>query len=117
MGDGRQSTGRCARVVNHVPNHSIRNGDILGGSIHSHCDRTAAPQRPADPATNAGQAEVVSEHRDSGLSHPPNNCPDLFDLLRTLRAVQQNVMPVRGVEILDGCQNQARVFNLLAKFF
>src|SRR5580704_4348164 len=109
MRNGRHRPRRSGRIVNHVPNRSIWNRQVFGGSIHSHSDRASAPQRAAYAATNAGHAEVVAQNWNAGFAHAANNCSDLFDLLRTLWTIQKNVMPVRGVEILDGGENQARL--------
>ena len=42
-------------------------------------------------------------------------CFDFLDLLRPLRAIEKNVVPMCRVEIFDCCQDQSRVFNLAAK--
>src|ERR1700680_4790299 len=75
----------------------------------------SASERGGYATTNAGQAEVVAQDRNANFSHAADDCFDLFDLLRTLRTIQKNVMPVRGVEILNGGEHQARRFNLPAK--
>ena len=88
--------GGALGIVNHVPDHSVRNRDIVGGAVHADGDGVAASQRCSYATAHAGQAEVVSQHRNAGFTHAANNCFDLFDLLRTLRAVEQNVVPVAG---------------------
>ena len=117
MGNRRQRARRRGRVVHHVPDHSVRNGNIFGGAIHAESDGVSASERGGDAAADTGQAEVVTQHRNARFAHPANNSFDFFDLLRPLRAVEKNVVPVCGIEILDGGQNQSRVFNLAAKCF
>ncbi len=107
--------GRSGRVVDHVPDHSVRNGNIFGGAIHAEGDGVSASERGGYAAADAGQAEVVAQNRNAGFAHAANDCFDLFDLLRALRAVEKNVVPVCGVEIFDRGQDQACVFNLAAK--
>ena len=106
---------RSGRVINHVPDHSVRNRNIFGGAIHSESDGVSASERGGDAAADPGQAEVVAQNWNAGFAHAANDCFNLFDLLRALRAVQKNVVPVCGIEIFDRRQNQAGVFNLAAK--
>ena len=117
MRDRRQRALRRVGVVHHVPDHSVRNGNVFGGAIHAEGDGVSASQGRGHAAADPSQAEVVAQHRDARFAHAANNGFDFFDLLRPLRAVEKNVVPVRGIEILDRRQNQARVFNLAAKIF
>ena len=51
----------AAWVVNHVPDHSIRNGNIFGGPIHAEGDGMSASQRRGNATADPSQAEVVAE--------------------------------------------------------
>ena len=52
-------------------------------------------------------AEVVADGGNTGLTHAADQGLQVFELLLLARAVQQHVVPVRGVEVLYGRQRQA----------
>ena len=58
----------------------------------------------ADSASYPRQAEVVSQHRNSSFTHISNNRLYVFNVLGPARAVEKNVVPMCGIEILDGKQ-------------
>src|ERR1700752_4629004 len=64
---------------------------------------------------NAREAEVVSQAWDAPRSHPANYGLYILDVLRTPRAIEENVMPMSGIEILDRRQHQACFLDFLAK--
>ena len=96
-----QSASGCVAVVDHVPDHAVRDGHVFGGTVHAEGDRVAAPEWGGYAAAYSGQTEVVAEYRNSGFAEAANNGLHFLDLLRTLRTIEQNVVPVRGIEILD----------------
>ena len=57
--------------------------------------------RGSHTTTYPSQTEVVSEHRNTSFAKAANDGLHFLDLLRTLRTVEQNVVPVCGIEILD----------------
>src|SRR5208282_3709381 len=101
MRNRRQSAGRRVAIVNHIPDHPIRDGHVFGGTIHPEGNCAAAPQRRSYTAAYACQTEVVAEYRNAGLAETANDGLHFLDLLRTLRTIEQNIVPVRGVEVLD----------------
>ena len=54
-----------------------------------------------DAPAYASQTEVVTKHRNARFAQAANHGFDVFDLLWTLRTVEQNVVPVRGIDVLD----------------
>jgi hypothetical protein len=111
--DRTQAAWRRIPVINHVPDASVRNR-IVERSIHADGDRAAAPVgstcSPADP----GQAEVVSEDGNPRFAHSPDDGLDVLRVLGTLGAVEKNVIPVSGVEILDRRQHEPGTFDFRA---
>ena len=83
------------------------------------------PSVTAPPATcrcghapaYAAEAEVVTQHRHARLADAANDRFNFFNLLRALRPIQKNVVPVRRVQILDGRKRQPGIFYFLANIF
>ena len=61
----------------------------------------AASQRCRYTAADTGQTEVVAEYRNTSFAEVANNGLHVFDLLWTLRAIEQNIVPVCGIEVFD----------------
>src|ERR1700679_50914 len=97
----------CSRVaiVDHIPDHSIWNRHVFGGTIHSYGDGVTTAKRSGHAAANTGEAEVVAEHWNASVAHAANDGLHFLDLLRTLWTIEQNVVPVRGVKVLDRGQD------------
>ena len=68
--------------------------------------------RPATPA----MLKVVSHDGNPRLTHAPNNRLHILDVLRALWAIQQNVMPMRGIEVLDGFEFKPFGFDVRLNF-
>ena len=115
MGNRGQVAGGCVAVVHHIPDRPIRDRHLFDGTVHPHGDGIAAPQRDAHTAAYARQTEVVTEYRDAGFAKPANDALHLLDLLRTLGTIEQNIVPVRRVDILNRGEDQPRFLNLRAK--
>ena len=80
--------------------------------------RVTACPRPSErshAAADPSQAEVVSQDWNARFPHASNDRLNLFDLLRPLRTVEKNIVPVCRIEILNRRQYQSRIFNLAAK--
>lgn len=60
-----------------------------------------------------GRREVVADRRDLSLSHVSDDLLQVFQLLGLPRAVQQDIVPLRGIEIFDGRKRQAVLGNTL----
>ena len=117
VGDRRYIPGRRLAVIDHVPDRSVRNGHFFGGTIHSQCYRASTTERSSDASAHPRQTEVVAEHWNSRFAEAANDGLNFFDLLRALRAVKQDIVPVRGVEVFDRRENQPGIFNILAKTY
>jgi hypothetical protein len=61
----------------------------------------AAPQRPRHTAADPRQTEVIAEYRDTGFPKAANDGLHFLDLLGTLWTIEQNIVPVRRIEIFD----------------
>jgi len=116
MGNRGQVAGGCVAVVHHIPDRPIRDRHLFDGTVHPHGDGIAAPAegRSHGPHTPR-QTEVVTEYRDAGFAKPANDALHLLDLLRTLGTIEQNIVPVRRVDILNRGEDQPRFLNLRAK--
>src|SRR5580704_3892009 len=101
MRNRRQNAGWCVAVIDHVPDRAIRNGHVFGGTVHAQSDCMAASQRGSYAAADTGKTEVVPEYWNTGFAETANNGLHVFDLLRALRTVEQNIVPMRGIEVLD----------------
>ena len=92
---------QCARgrvgIVNHVPDHSVRESEHRRQGRPSRAVRAwprprGAVTRPHTPA----RLKLYPSDRNAGFTHAANNGFDFFNLLRALQAVEQNVVPVAG---------------------
>ena len=117
VGNRSQRPGRRVRIVDHVPDRPVRNRHVFRGTIHPQRHRSPATCRCGDSPTHAAEAEVVTQHRHARLADAANDRFDLFNLLRALRPIQKNVVPVRRVQILDGRKRQPGIFDFLANIF
>src|SRR5258708_29882512 len=88
-------------VVNQNPDHAIRNGFVFGRTVHPQGDRMATSQRGGYTAAYASQTEIVAEHRNAGFAKTANDGLHFLDLSRTLRTIEQNIVPVRRIEVFD----------------
>ncbi len=59
--------------------------------------------------------EIVAHDRDPRLPHPAQDRLHVLDVLRALRAVEQDVVPVRGVEVLDRLELEAGGLDVAAE--
>src|SRR5580704_6873617 len=100
MRNRSQSAGCCVAVIDHVPDRAIRNGHVFGGTVHAQGDCMAASQWGGHTAAYASKTEVVPEYRNTSFAETANNGLHVFDLLRTLRAIEENIVPVRGIKVL-----------------
>ena len=74
-----------------------------------------APPRPHGhlrPAPHAGEAEVVAHDGNADATDHLDRALELFHLLRLLRTVEQDVVPVRGIEVLDRFPHESVAFDL-----
>src|ERR1700722_171022 len=101
-------------VIDHVPNRSVRNG-CVNGAVHAHRSRSSAGERPLSAAADPGNAEVISEDTYFCLAHSAKNRMHILNMKRAPGAVEQNVVPVRRIEIFDGFKFEPCAFNLLAQ--
>ena len=100
-----QGTRGCVPVVNHVPDHPVRNW-CVERSVHAHGNRAPAPIGTGHPCADSRQTEVVAEHRNPGFAQAADNRLNVLNVLRTLGAIEKNVVPVGRVEVLDGFPDQ-----------
>ena len=114
MRDGRKKTGGGVLVVDHVPDRAGGDGRV-DGAIHADRLRAAAGKGPTHAAADAGDGEVVPEGADSGLAHGPEDGLDVANVESTLGPIEQDVVPVGGIEILDGFEFQACGLDLFAQ--
>ena len=93
----------ATRPVAHVPHHAVRNrlARVNGTRVERHRHRAAAGKRAARPAPHAGDAEVVADGRHAGTAGGADRLLDHFDLRQLVRPVEQDVEPLRRVEVLD----------------
>src|ERR1700677_536368 len=109
-----KSTGSRIAVVNPIPDRSIRNWNVVRRAVHPHGDGMPTAHSSGDTSYYARQTEDVPEHRNASLAQMANDGLDCLDLLRPLRAIEQNVVPVRGIEVLNRSQSQPGIFNFTA---
>ena len=62
---------------------------------------------------HARQAEIITKCRDARFSHTGDNLFEPFYLLLPLRAIQQDVIPIRRIEIFDPVEFQTIFPGLL----
>ena len=105
-------------VVPHVPHHALlnRGGVDLRNAVHDDALGVAAGGAAGHAAGHAGEREVVADDGDAGFADIADHLFDLFDLLCALRAIQEDVVPVRGIEVLDGVPAQAGGLDFAAQF-
>src|ERR1017187_1559374 len=112
MGNRRKEARSRVLVIHHVPDGSIWNRLIVGRPIHSQGQRAAASKRARDASAYAGNAEVVAENRNACLAHSPYRRFDVFDLFGSPRAIQKNVVPDTGIEVLNCRKAEAGSFDV-----
>src|ERR1700686_1275388 len=115
VGNRREGTGRRVPVIDHVPDLAVRDGLFIRRPIHSQGQRASATRGRGHAPADACQAEVVSQDWNARVSHPANDGLHILDVLRTPRAIEENVMPVSRIEILDRRQRQACILDFLAE--
>src|SRR5579862_8792813 len=101
-------------VDDHVPDLAIRDRRV-DRAIHADRFRTAAGEGSAGAAGNSGDGEVVAHGADARFAHGAQYGVDIAHVLGTPRTVEQNVVPVRGVEVLNAFELQSGSLNLLAQ--
>jgi hypothetical protein len=92
-------------VVRHVPDHAARHRHIAR-AVHADRQRPAACGMSCDPPAHARDAEVVAHHRNARLAQAADDRLEVLKLPLLLRAVEQHVVPVGGVEVLDRLQRK-----------
>jgi len=101
----RVDTLRSLRVVDHVPHHSLRQRQRIA-PVAADRLRPPAGERAADARRHPCEAEVVPHDRDARLSDVADELFEAVHLRDLLRAVEQDVVPEAGVEVLEGFQDE-----------
>lgn len=119
MGNLRLCAGRGLGVVNHVPDHAFGDGCRIDIVDPLHADRLGAAACVVEGMTSAhsGEAEVVAEDRNARF---PDVADDLLEMLHLgllIRAVQQNVVPVGGIEVFHRLKFEARAIQFCLEGF
>src|SRR6478752_6333336 len=99
MGGYWFDTWSSVRVDNHVPRHAARHGRIER-AIHSHRKRVAAREGLFYAAANSSDAEVVADDGNSYRADVADDRLDVFKVFALARAVEPDVVPVGGIEVL-----------------
>ena len=113
VGGGREGKSGGVRVDDHVPDGAEGEG-VVDGAVHADGEGAAPGPGAGDAARDAGDAEVVAEHGDAGFAHVAKDGFDVFDVLGAARAIDEDVVPVGGVEVLDGGELEALGFDFAA---
>ena len=97
----------------HVPDLAARDLGLVTEALDLEADRlgAAARERAGDVAPDAREAEVVAQAGNAGLAEQPDAVEHLLQLLLAPRPVEQDVVPVAGIEVLDRVQRQALGFD------
>ncbi len=113
----RDGPGRSVRVIGEIPDLAVGNRRLLrpGRGREPNRLRPAPGERPNHMPPDPGDAEVVAQHGDTGLAHPPHDRLDVLELLGLLRAIEENVVPVGRIEVFDRSQGQTLGLDGLAQ--
>ena len=114
VGRGGDGAGGGLRIDDHVPSHAVEHGGIVR-ALHADRGRLAAGIVARGAAGDAGDAEIVAENRDARLPDAADDGFDVFDVAGALRAIEEDVVPVGGIEVFDGLQLEAGGFDLAAE--
>ena len=109
--DRREEAGGGGLVVNHVPDHAVGHREVVG-ALHADRGGAAARVGAGGAAGDAGEAEIVTQRGDARLAQAPDDRLDVLDVLGAPGAVEQDVMPVGGIEVLDRLQLEAGGLDL-----
>ncbi|OPZ75082.1 MAG: hypothetical protein BWY82_00422 [Verrucomicrobia bacterium ADurb.Bin474] len=115
MRDGCNITLWRIGIIDHVPNHPVWHRKIVW-AIGSNHRSTTPSARQCHPPCDPGETEIVSHDRNPSSAHPTNNGLHVFDVLRTLRSIQQDIMPMSRVKIFDCLQLETLRFDALSQF-
>jgi hypothetical protein len=66
----------------------------------------------ADSTGDAGDRKVVAHDGDADFSEGSDHCLEVFKLLFLCRTIEEDVMPVGGVEVLDRFEFQAFIVDV-----
>lgn len=113
VGGGGEGKRGCAGVNDHVPDGAEGEG-LVDGAVHADGEGAAPGPGAGDASRDAGDAEVVAEDGDAGFAHVTKDGFDVFDVLGAAGAVDEDVVPVGGVEVLDGGELEALGFDFAA---
>jgi hypothetical protein len=113
--DGGNGAGGGVPVVDHVPDHPVgdRGPDVDRRLVIHLRDRLPSAEGALRPSPHARHAEVVAHDRDPGASDVLDGALEVLHLLDLPRPVEQDVVPVRGVEVLDRLPLQAVRLDVL----
>ncbi len=91
-----------ARIA-HVPDHARgdRPVEVAFGGIEADRDGAAPAARTLEPAPDAGDREIIADHRNPGLADPSDQRLEVLELNVAPGAVEQHVRPEGGVEVLE----------------
>ena len=84
--DGGQDT-LGSILVDHVPNCSFGERNIIGGTVHAYSNCVASPKWTGDTSADSSNAEVIAKDRNLCFSHPSHDCFDVLNLLRPPRTI------------------------------
>src|SRR6516165_10393550 len=98
-----QSSALSHRIVNHIPHHAMGNC-CFDWPIHRYRNRATASIRTTNASTNAGDAKVVPKNWYLCFAEATNYCFDIVDVLSSFGSIEQDVMPMRGIEVFNRFQ-------------
>jgi hypothetical protein len=87
---------------------------VVHGAVHADGEGATPGPGFGDASGDAGDAEVIAEDGDAGFAHVTKNGFDVFDVLGSARSIDEDVVPVGGVEVLDGGELEALGFDIAA---
>ena len=101
-------------IVNHIPGHAIGHRAVAW-AIHADGLRATASEWAFDPTSHTRDGEVVPDNWYASFAHVSNNRFYVLELKLLFGTVQKDVMPVRGIKILDGFEAQTFCLNRASK--
>lgn len=114
MGGGGYGSRGGVAVDDHIPGHAVGHG-FVEGAIHADRFGLSAGERAFDASGYAGDAEVVAEDGDSGFADALDEYFQVFELFIFEGAIEEDVVPEGGIEILDGFEFEVMGFDGLAE--
>lgn len=112
-GWGYGSRGGVA-VDDHIPGHALGHG-CVEWFVHAHGFGLSAGERAFDTAGNAGDAEVIAEDGDACLADALDERLEVIELLIFQGAIEEDIVPEGGIEILDGFEFKVMGFDGLSE--